>query len=79
MKARITVLPTLRSPHPCGVCGCGDVLVDEVAAATGELDGGAGIVQLSECTRCEHRWMQRRAEMVRVEPGRLRAPARVAA
>jgi hypothetical protein len=61
---RITSSPALPTPHPCRVCGCGQVHADAVA----DLD--RGLMLLAECTRCEHRWTERRAAVVRVQPRR---------
>ena len=83
MKARTAVRPLSLSPHPpqrCRVCGCSEVFVDEVAAPSDR-----GVLRLSECTRCEHRWTEQRAAVVRVEPLRSQSqravavPSRVAA
>ncbi len=62
--ARTITRAALLTPHSCRVCGCGKVNADEVA----DLD--RGLVLLAECTRCEHRWTERRMAVVRVQPRR---------
>ena len=85
MQSRTAVRSLSRSPHSplrCRVCGCDEVSVDEVA-----VPPDRGVLRLSECTRCEHRWTEQRAAVVRVEPLRsqserkraVRIPRRVAA
>ena len=61
MKARALVLSRVdRTLTRCLVCGCAEVRTDEV------LD--RGVLLLAECPRCEHRWTEHRAQVVRVCP-----------
>jgi hypothetical protein len=40
--------PRATAPETCGICGGGDVAVDEVVER--------GLWLLSECRRCRHQW-----------------------
>ncbi len=40
----------LRTLSRCLVCGCSEIRTDEVV--------DRGIVLLSECSRCDHRWTE---------------------
>ncbi len=60
-----------RTLTRCLVCGCSEVRTDEVV--------DRGVVLLAECPRCEHRWTERRAEVLSGPTRTALAEARVAA
>jgi hypothetical protein len=56
--------PSHRTLSRCGVCGFSEIRTDEVV--------DRGLVQLSECPRCEHRWTLRQPQ--RAAPGASHPP-----
>jgi ribosomal protein S27AE len=61
--------PSHRTRSRCGVCGFSEIRTDEVV--------DRGLVQLSECPRCEHRWTLRHQQ--RGAPGVWPFPTEVPA